>query len=280
MNIKQAKKVAGIHRSVKVSGREALERAIAHCKSEITTARRTNDDPRAAEVSEAQAFFKRRLHGNTCAVCGVTIARGATHCRIHRKGHKPKFLPPVPGMDQAKAQQTGNGNARVSVIGDVLALNGYYTAPVQKVVSKWSGEIAERQLKGYFMAVAATARCRASYANIVAIPYQHWPAVFELGLAAWSIHNDKNKLPYWLLTLPIHIASNDRLPDYEDIAGMIQKQSPKRFTAASIQKCLERMRLITPKKLAKKARHHYAKIAEQKRRLYADMAATAATKLA
>ena len=82
MKINQAKAVAGI--KYRVANRDEHAQAERDCVKLITAARRAGDDTRAAELSEAKALFQKRARTrNNCAVCGVTIARGATHCGIH-----------------------------------------------------------------------------------------------------------------------------------------------------------------------------------------------------
>ena len=259
VKIKKAQTIAGI--KYRVTTRDDYTRAERDCVKQIATARRAGNDNRAAELSEAKSFFQKRARGgNTCAICGVTIARGAIHCRIHSRAKKNVIAAPA-GLDQTQSEwRKISPNARVSIVTNPLALSGYYTMPVERVVAKWRDKISEEKLKAYFVSVWPLARQRGTFLNIKNVDPQHWPVVFELGLAACSIYSNKAKLPSWLLTLPIHTGPNYILPTHQAISLMIRRQGGKSFTAAAISKTLGRMKLATPRNEAKHARKDISRI--------------------
>jgi hypothetical protein len=244
MKINQAKAIAGI--KAKLTGHEDYARAERDCVQQIIAARRAKNDNLAARLSEAKEVFKKRARRlNTCAVCSVTISRGATHCGIHSRPQNKMIAGDAGRQPAQKIKRAGNINSRVSVVSDPFAWEGYYTSEVQKVVKKWRGKISEQKIKSYFVPVARTIKKGQTSLNLTQIHPGDWPAIFELGLAANAIYANKEKLAYWLLTLPIHIAVNGHFPSYAEISTMIFKQGKKHFNPRTIQKQLERMRLVT-----------------------------------
>jgi hypothetical protein len=140
MKTNQAKAVAGI--KYKVTTREEHARAEDDCVRQIITARREGNDARAAELSEAKTFFQERARArNTCAACGVTISRGATHCRIHQRSRSARALPSPVGNQPKTKKRLNPRKPRVWM--DPLTPLGYYATPVQKVVRRWRPEIGE-----------------------------------------------------------------------------------------------------------------------------------------
>jgi len=264
MNMVQAKAVAGINAGEIISSREKLESAAKRCiKLAAKYHPDKNQSPEAKskflELIGARDFFYSRI-SNSCSVCGVTITRNAIHCRIHSRARKNVIAAPT-GLDQTQSEwRKIPPNARVSIVTDPLALSGYFTMPVERVVAKWRDKISEEKLKAYFVSVWPLARFRGTFLNIKNVDPQHWPAVFELGLAACSIYSNKAKLPAWLLTLPIHTGPNYILPTHRAISLMIRRQGGKSFTAAAISKTLERMKLATPRNEAKQARKDISRI--------------------
>ena len=267
MNIKQAKALTGLPRNAHVSGRDGAELALKALKARIVQARKIDDDLQAAKLSEAKEVFRKRLvRHNRCDVCGNPISAGATRCRSCLR---PKALPLIASYRPAAPAglkpiendwRKGKANARVSVVTNPLALSGYYTPQVQKVVSKWLGTIAEETLQGYFVAVWPVARHKGTFLNIKGVEPRDWPAVFELGLAACAVYGNKNKLPFWLLTMPIHTGPNYRFPSHADIAATIRKHGGKDFTPGAIQKALKSMKLVAGREEAKQVRRDFAKI--------------------
>jgi hypothetical protein len=262
VNINQAKALAGLPSIARVTGRDGAERALKALKPLIVQARRLGDDSRAAKLSEAKEIFRKRLVGsNRCEVCGNPISASATRCRLCLR---PKALPltaayrAIAPDNTNQDWPTANPNARLSVATNPLALSGYYTPPVQKVVSKWRGTIPEETLKGYFVAVWPVARHKGTFLNIKGVEPKDWPAVFELGLAVCAVYGNKTKLPFWLLTLPIHTGPNYRFPDYADISVMIRKRGGKDFTPGAIQKSLKSMKLVTGREEATQVRRDFA----------------------
>lgn len=153
MNIQKAKSVARIPAHVSVTGRVGAERALAYCKSEIVSARKSGDDARAAAVSEAKEFFKKRAGSrNRCATCWAVINRGATHCAICATIRSRKILPP---LDSTPAQRKkASRRVDVSPEGGWLARYGFYAGPVQKVLRKWTGKVSQSRIREYFTTIA------------------------------------------------------------------------------------------------------------------------------
>ena len=156
MNINQAKAVARIKDST--SGRAGMEAASERCKALIIQARKAGDDKRASELTEAWQVFKKRLRNAAyCDECGRVIDRDATRCTLHRvKTTKELPFGPVPEPIKRESSRRQNSNARVSGItfDSALAHCGFYTAPVQKVVRKWSRSLPAHALESYFRSLA------------------------------------------------------------------------------------------------------------------------------
>ena len=262
MNITQAKAVAGIAPHIKLPGIKGAEYGLAQVKQRMVEARRSplgEGHPELPALSAAKVFF-RQMTNRFCPVCDAPIARGAKACRIHSRPQSKMLAAPAGSKPIEQDWHKGKANARISVVTNPLALAGYYTPPIQKVVAKWGGTIQEETLKGYFVAVWPVARHKGTFLNIKGVEPRDWPAVFELGLAACAVYGNKNKLPFWLLTLPIHTGPNYRFPSHADIAATIRKHGGKDFTAGAIQKALTSMKLGTGRDEAKQARHDFAKI--------------------
>ena len=252
MNLTLAKRIAGISPQENVSSREAVDKAVRTC-AKLAAPHHPDRNPnnkRAAkrffEIMAARDFFKAKMpHG--CLVCGETISRGATHCRIHQR---TTALPPADGS-QPVLQSKGNGNARVSVVGDPHALLGYYTAPVQKVVSKWREEIREPMLQRYFESVASAVVFRDSSMQLPFVAPQHWQAVFELGRAICNVLANIRTPHGWLLKLSgIHVATNGRFPSTAEISQQIIDAGGKSFKSGNIAQALKGMKLTTPREIS------------------------------
>ena len=181
MKTNQAKEIAGI--KYNLTTREDYARAECDCVKAIISARKAGNDSLAAELSAAKSVFQKRARGgNSCAVCGVTIARGATHCRIHHRQQSKTIAAPaeLPAMKKNK----GNGNARVAIPKDNLAPIGFYAAPVQKVIKKWRGEIGNEWLEHLFIKAAHAAIFNYHDFGSLRILYRRQlKAFFELGAA-------------------------------------------------------------------------------------------------
>ena len=256
MNLNQAKVIAGFAPHESVAGRESLERAVKGCTKRAALFhpdRKPNDKSAAkkfAQIMAARAFFKKRIpHG--CAVCGVTIGRGATHCQIHKAGSTLKALPAAGIQPEPQPRPKGNGNARVSVVGDPLALLGYYTAPVQQAVDKWREQIGEPMLQRYFKPVALAVVHRQPEMALPFVAPKHWGAVFDLGNAVVAAMGNLSIPGGWLLRLPgVHVATNGVFPSAEDIRQQIIREGGRPFTAATIRQALKKLQLTTPKEIA------------------------------
>ena len=261
MNINQAKKVAGI--LFNIAGRADLERAALHCKNEIITARRANDEARAAELSEAKSFFQKRSKAkSTCAVCGVTISRGATNCRIHSRPQNKMIAAPAAFEPTEKRKGNDNaignkGNARVAIISD--ASLGYYAAPIQKIIAKWRGIIGEDELKQYFSNVAFTVIHRRWVLKCqLGIAPDHWQAFFELGTAIAKFYANKQRPHAWLLGS--EAAMNDRYDSWKEVRARIIKQGGPDFTKSALTKASHDLKLSASKESRTFFRHFAAQV--------------------
>jgi len=254
MNISQAKAVAAI--PYRLRSRADFERAELDCKSKIIAARRANDADRAAALSEAKEFFKRRARAyNTCPKCGATIARGAAHCRICSRGQIKAIASPVGIESQPTKPEKRNGNARVFIPGNELAALGYYSKTVQKVLARWRGKISEETLDGYFSAVATSVILNRNFLELQRTippkPQSHWLAVFELGAAVVKVL-DKGRPHAWLLGGEVVV--NGQLQDWEAVRAKIKKNNGPDFSARHLSKVAHELKLSVPKETAKSYR--------------------------
>ncbi|HXB59996.1 MAG TPA: hypothetical protein VNU95_10545 [Candidatus Acidoferrales bacterium] len=260
MNINQAKAVAGIQHNV--TDRNELERALERCISEIIAARKANNDIRAAELSEAKEVFRRRLRSvNTCGVCGKTISRGATHCRIHRFGAKPKALPVLPGWQpESKPQLKGNSNGRIAMFprGGLPAMLGYYSRPVKKVVAKWCDEIPEEILKRYLELVAFPLFYQRNVQINETRP-RHLQAIYELGVAITTLYNNNASPESWLLKQPGIFIGSPCQP-WAEVIAYIKKSAGPTFTENILKQTAKRMMLLTPRPVAATIRREFDRL--------------------
>lgn len=241
MNINQAKAIAGINYSV--TGKAELSRAVLDCKNGIIAARRASNDTRAAQLSEAQAIFKKRAKAKSvCLECGATISRGAMRCRIHSRSLNKAIAAPL-GLKPTEKRK-GNGNARVDAISDPLALLGYYTPAVQKVVSKWRGIIGDYTVERCFVSVARAVLDHYPLELPPVLTTEIWQAVFELGAAIAGVCQDKKKIEAWILGKAVE-------GSYKDIQKSIIHQGGRRFETGAIAKRFKDLRLSVSKEVAK-----------------------------
>ena len=240
MKTNQAKTVAGI--KYNLTTREDYARAERDCVKLIVSARKTGDDARAAELSEAKALFQKRTRAhNRCGVCGDTIARGATHCRIHSRPQSKMiaalggFNPPAGRKGEGNGNAFGNkGNARPILTGDPCATLGYFAAPIQKIIAKWRGIISEDLLKQYFSDVALPIIRRDIRLKLrLAISPDHWQAVYELGAEIAKFRANKRRPHAWLLG--DEAATNGRLDSWNQVRARIIKQGGPTFTIAALK---------------------------------------------
>lgn len=256
MNLNQAKSAAGIPASESITGRAAIERAIRQCVKAIIVARKAGNDDQAARLSEAKEVFRKRLGRNGCAVCGVTIGRGATHCQAH---YRRKALPSHNPTPQKAESARGNSNARIDVapIGGMKATLGFYAEPVQYVLKKWAGKnLRPEWIEDIFIRVAMPVRFRESEMKVT-IPYhQLWKFVADLMMAVTELYTDRSKPAYWLLSLPNSVATNGKYPSFEDIRDEVIKNSGPAFTTGQLRTAYSRLKLATPKELANEFRSY------------------------
>lgn len=249
MNINQAKAIAGIPKSQSVSGRQRLLAAIEHCKRGIIAAhpdRTGGNTSRAAELSEAQQFFKDRLRGNRCEVCGERITATAKRCRLHIKR---RALPGPEG--QQPARQKPSRRIDVSPEGGWIARYGFYSRPVQAVVRKWSSNVSRGRIEHYFATIAETMLHRHK-PMALAFGYvgpNDWGCVFELGQALDDVLQDKSKAESWLIRIPIQVATNGAQAEWHELAALIRGKGGPQFKANTITQTARRLRMLTPKSI-------------------------------
>ena len=250
MKTNQAKAIAGI--KYNLTTRADYARAERDCVEQIKAARKAGNDNRAAELSAAKSVFQKRARGaNSCAACGVTIARGATHCRIHsRQQHKTLA---APAELKATEKRKGNGNARVAVPKDNLAPIGFYAAPVQKVINKWRGEIGNEWLEHFFIKAAHAAIFNYHDFGSLRILYRRQlKAFFELGAAIVEVCERKDRPDAWLIGG--ETMTNHRFDSWDEVRARIVKQGGKTFTTGQLAAAAKRLRLSPSKDMAKEFR--------------------------
>lgn len=251
MNITKAKALAGIQENL--SGKAAYQGAMQATVKQIALARKAGNDGRAAELSQAKQFFKKRALRNTCEICGQVISSKATHCPICARKSAKALSGPLATVQAAVKAPRANNNARVAVApeGGPLARLGYYCKPVQAVLSKWSSNLKPETLDQYFFSVAMPVVFRETKSRLPDfIPPQHWPVVFELGIAICAVFNDTSKPEAWLLRQN-DVATNGQFESWQQIAEDITRQGGPRFTPANLKQSARRIRLTTPPALAK-----------------------------
>jgi len=261
MNISSAKALLGIRG--RVADRAALEAAVQLCKARIVAARRASDDSLAATLSEAREVFRQRLIGRgRCEVCSATISSSARRCRLHQRSRRaalpgPPKAKPLPREYRAieKALRQRNSNARVDVAptGGPLARLGFHTPPVQKVLSRWAGQVRMDMLERYFDAVATAVVHRETSLSMERVAPQLWPLVFELGLAVAQVFNDTRSPRAWLMR-ETGTMTNGSHSSWLEIVNRIKKEGGPRFTAGHLAKIAGGMKLTTPAPLGKEFR--------------------------
>jgi hypothetical protein len=144
----------------------------------------------------------------------------------------------------------------------VLARAGYYSAPVQKLVRKWTAKgMPERLIEDYFPSLAATLS-RSSMEINLALPNRGGfrRAFWELLIALEELHSNTGSPAYWLLSLPeisvrrtpidvAHDATktgiNRDLPSWNEIREVIKKRGGPCFTNAALRQSATRLRLAS-----------------------------------
>jgi len=258
MKISQAKAIAGIQYTLKTRSDYAHAEKV--CVNLIAAARKTGDDNRAAELSEAKSIFQKRARGGTrCAVCSVTIARGATHCVIHGRQQKKMITAPIEWQPESKPKRKGNNNERIALFpkGGHLATLGYYSTPVQKIVTKWRGQIAEDVLKHYFGIVAMPLHYPGIHLHANnEKPRYHWRAIYELGTAIGSLLDNPHSPEAWLLNQPQLVIGKPSTSWNETIQNIV-KQGGRRFTENQLKQAAKKMKLLTPPEVARVFRQEF-----------------------
>lgn len=260
MHINQAKAIAGI--KYQVRNRADFARAEKDCTKLITKARRAGDDDLAAKLSGAKSAFQKIARGgNSCPECGQTISRDAAHCRIHqRRKAKPSLPPPSAWSQQKKEKIRINNNGRVTAFprGGALAILGYFTTPVKKVVAKWRKEIPEETLAAYFHLVAKPI----SHPGLDLLikkgkPGRHWQAIHEIGATISELYNDNQSVESWLLKQS-NITIGKPTTSWTETIEYIVKQGGPRFTVNQLAQASRRMLLNTEPQKAKAVKQAFA----------------------
>jgi len=242
VNIQKAKSIARIPAHVSVCGKAGAERALAYCKSEIISARKADNDARAAELSEAKEFFKRRQGSRSfCAGCGVVINRGAERCTICANDRGRKILPPLDGTPARRKK--ASRRIDVSPEGGWLARYGFYAGPVQKVVKKWSGKVTAGRIQHYFAKLAEGMIARRKPWAFDYVGPNDWQCLFELGLALDSVLRDHTKPESWLIRNPIWVATDGAQDDWAELSRR------SAFKPNTLNQAARRLRMITPKRV-------------------------------
>lgn len=269
MNINQAKKIAGIAPGEAVIGRAAIQQAAKECVKRAAAFhpdRNPNDATAKAaflRYMEARDFWKKRIpHG--CAVCGETIGRGATHCRLHQAGRTVKSLSAQAGFEpaaKAKVRESrANPNARVDVSpkGGWIARLGFYAKPVQKVFVKWQRTIGEVRAQRCFIEIAKGIQSPDRRLSLARVPRAEWQCALELGAALASVVCNRTSPGSWLLNHIhhlLHIA--DGVTDYDGwkkIAEHTGGNGWPKFSPGTLTKTAERLQINTPDSAAKSYR--------------------------
>lgn len=258
MNINQAKAVAGI--TYAVNNREANSRAEKDCVKLIVLARKSGDDKRSAELSEAKSLFQKRARGgNHCAVCGVTIARGAQRCRIHSKS-KAKMIS-SPHVFSAKIRK-GNGNARVDVApaGGLIARYGFYAPSVQKVLKIWKRSVEKELLQRYFISIASGILDKQRVIDFGIVDYCDLPCAFEIAAEFGRLLADKTKPDYWFLTKGhwLQVSDGCGWMGWGEISEKIHQSGGPKFKISALSKRAEILRILTPEKVGREFRKFVA----------------------
>jgi len=248
MKIKQAKEISGI--KYDLNTREDFFRAERETIKLIVAARRSKDNDRAAELSDAHSVFKKlaRAGKNTCVICGATVSRGAIHCRIHARPQNKKISSATEG-----AKIKGNGNAHIDIPKDHLAPYGYYAAPVRKVISKWSKKFSQEWIELFFNNAARVAFYDYHHFNSLVIPTrEHMRAFLEIATAVLNVCEDKTKPDAWLLQRRSVI--DGRGGYYKALRENIIKNGGPDFTIGQLTTAKKKLALSLPKSMAKSYR--------------------------
>lgn len=247
MNLTQAKSISGI--TWHVSGKKGFETARRHCVEKIVEARRNGDDQKAAELSQAKEFFKRRSIQNTCSACGTTINKSASRCRNCQRA--PKALrdgcPPPRKSIQRNARKKPPVRRRQFGGGDILAQMGYWASPVQRVVKKWRDEIGESWCKYYFPQCSGSI-FEGCNIQVECVNEEHKGFIVDVLSACYAVFRDTSKPDRWLLEFASGGEDFDEngkpLPrTFARIIELIAASGGPRFTVNAITKAEKRLKL-------------------------------------
>lgn len=240
----QARAVLGISAH---ATKAQIEATLAQLKFRFREARLAGDEELQRLLSEAKQIIRHTI-ASKCVHCGQPVSRGAQLCGLcERKSRQKRLASPA-----EEQEHKANPHARISVApaGGILALHGYYTNEVQDVVKRWKDRAPEWLIER-IAADVGTALAHTTGSVDVHVEHAYLlPLAFELGTALVKARS-QDTLDGWLLRLPIHIATNGAWPSSTQIAELIVQAGGKLYTKAAIEKALQRLRLVTPRELAK-----------------------------
>jgi hypothetical protein len=124
---------------------------------------------------------------------------------------------------------------------------GFYTAPVQKAVSRWRGCLWDDEIEHLFF-TAAMLYSHDGFWPDSGIPCDaRWPLFWDLLQAAKEIYTDKTSPVYWLLKSGFSVAVNCRFDDWGTLALQIEKKwHGPAFQADALKQAAKRMKILTP----------------------------------
>ena len=154
-------------------------------------------------------------------------------------------------------------NRRIGVVNGIdggLAQLGYFTPQVQRVVKKWKGRALEAFIKEYYFRAARAAWWKTNAVELKVYTRAHWPLVWELTAAVERVRLlPKTHPAYWLLRMPINVASNDRVRSITEyapwgtIAIQIKQSGGPLFDERVLRQSAKRLGLIAPAKVTRHA---------------------------
>jgi hypothetical protein len=145
-------------------------------------------------------------------------------------------------------------NKRVGIVNGIeggLAQAGYFTPEVQRVVKKWRGCVLDRFIREYFWAIARAAFWHTKDLELHVYARAHWPLVWELAAAVEKVRALPKTHPhYWLLRLPIQVATNGEHDLWKEIGWQIKERGGPAFSPVTLRQSAKRLGLVAPSSLA------------------------------
>lgn len=156
-------------------------------------------------------------------------------------------------MKKRKIQRI-NRRIDVAPAGGAVAQLGLYTAEVQEVVANWQHRIPADVLEHYFVTVALPLVHR-DYLSLPLprIPKRHWGFLFQVGGALVNVLEAESKPESWLIRMN-HTGEDQghgiEWEKWPSVAWSIKESGGPAFKPTRLAKAAERLRLLTPTKLA------------------------------